>query len=171
MVVPTSKEIKMKPEDLIVTKTDKKGRIIYCNDAFMEFSGYTEEELLGQTHNIIRHPDMPRAVFRLMWDNLQEKNEFFAVIKNMRKEGGFYWTFAHVLPVFDLNNLLIGYMSTRRYPYPEVVEVFQALYQRMIEVESQYSHSHEAMDASNQLLQDLVTEKGGYDEFICDYYK
>ena len=171
MAVSTSKEIKMKPEDLIVTKTDVKGRITYCNDAFMEFSGYGEEELLGQTHNIIRHPDMPRAVFRLMWNKLQEGDEFFGVIKNMRKGGGFYWVFSHVIPVFDLGNLLIGYMSARRYPRPEVVEVFQALYQQMIEVESQYSNSSEAMDASNQLLQDLVAEKGGYDEFICDHYK
>lgn len=171
MVVPTLKELKLKPEDLIITKTDLKGRITYCNDTFMEFSGYAEEELLGQTHNVIRHPDMPKSVFRLMWAHLQEENEFFGIIKNMRKKGGFYWVFAHVAPVFDLDDQLIGYMSARRYPKPEAVDVFQGLYQRMTEVESQYSDSEESMDASSQLLQELVAEKGGYDEYICDYYK
>lgn len=171
MIVPTSRELKLQPEDLIVTKTDITGHIIYCNDAFMEFSGYNEEELLGQSHNIIRHPDMPRTLFRLLWNKLQEENEFFGIIKNMCKDGGFYWTFANISLNFNMDSKLLGYMSTRRYPPPEAVEFFQLLYAKMIDLESQCGNSQEAMDASNQLLQEVVAEKGGYDEFVCDYYK
>ncbi len=172
MVVPTSKEKKLKPDDLIVSKTDKKSRITYCNGAFMEFSGYFEEELLGQSHNLIRHPDMPRAVFRSMWNNLQQGNEFFGFVKNLRKDGGFYWVYANVFLNYDEDNQLKGYMSTRRYPPPEGVEFMKDLYQRMIEIESQYDGSREAMDASTNLLAEAVSIDGeGYDEYVCSYFK
>lgn len=85
MVTPNNKKLQLKENDLIVSKTDVKGHITYCNDTFMEFSGYYEEELIGQPHNIIRHPDMPRAVFRFMWQTLQQENEFFGFVKNLSK--------------------------------------------------------------------------------------
>jgi PAS domain S-box-containing protein len=171
MVVPTSKEVKMKPEDMIVSKTDIKGHITYCNDAFMEFAGYYEEELLGQSHSIIRHPDMPRAVFRLLWNKLHEEEEFFGFIKNMCKDGSFYWTYSNIFLNFGAENELLGYMSVRRYPPVEGVEFFQNLYQKMLEVESQYEGSREGMDASWSLLQEVVSEKGGYDQYVCSYFK
>jgi aerotaxis receptor len=171
MDVPVAKEKKMQLEDLIVSKTDTKGRITYCNDTFMEFAGYWEEDLLGQSHNIIRHPDMPRAVFRLLWQTLQEEKEFFGFIKNKRKNGDFYWTFANVTASFNSDSRVIGYFSLRRYPVPEAIAFFDSLYQRMCEVESQHSSSQQAMDASSQILQQGVAEKGGYNELICSYYK
>jgi PAS domain S-box-containing protein len=171
METPETKELKMKPDDLIVTKTDKKGRIIYCNDTFMEFSGYYEEELLGQPHNVIRHGSMPRAVFRLMWERLKEENEFVGVVKNRRKNDGFYWTFANIMPNFNAENEMVGYMSVRRCPPPEAIAFFDSLYVRMNDVESQFSDSREAMNASTDILMEAVAEKGGYDEFVCSYYK
>jgi len=171
MDVPVAKEKKMQSDDLIVSKTDTKGRITYCNDAFMEFAGYWEEELLGQSHNIIRHPDMPRAVFRLLWQTLQEEKEFFGFIKNKRKNGDFYWTFANVTPSYNSDSKTIGYFSIRRYPAPEAIAFFDPLYQCMCEAESKYSNSQQAMDASSGILQQGVAEKGGYNELICSYYK
>jgi PAS domain S-box-containing protein len=172
MIVPTSKEIKMKPDDFIVSKTDIKGRIVYCNAAFMQFSGYFEEELLGHTHNMIRHPDMPRAVFRLMWNNLLQGDEFFGFIKNLCKNGSFYWTYANVFLNYDADSQLKGYMSTRRYPPAEGVEFIKDLYQQMIEIESQYDGNREAMDASTNLLLETVSIDGeGYDEYVCSYFK
>ncbi len=171
MVVPTSKEKKLQPDDMIVSKTDTKGKIIYCNDAFMKYSGYFEEELMNQSHNLIRHPDMPRSVFRFMWNNLQKEDEFLGFVKNLRKDGGYYWVFANVFLNFDSNNNLLGYMSTRRYPHPEGVEFFQEIYRQMIDIESRYEGSREAMDASLNYLQEAVATKGGYNEFVCSYFK
>lgn len=169
MTQATSKENKMKPEDLIVTKTDTKGRIIYCNDTFMEYSGYYEEELLGQSHNIIRHPDMPHSVFQLMWKYLQAGDEFIGVIKNLCKDGSYYWTHASVMLNYDLNNELVGYMSVRRCPSEQAIDFFSLLYQEMVDVESGCESKRQAMDASYQILQNAVSSKRSYDEFVCSY--
>lgn len=171
MVTPNNKELKMKETDFIVSKTDVKGHITYCNDAFMEFTGIYEEELLGKPHNIIRHPDMPRAIFRLMWQTLAKENEFFGFIKDLRKNGGFYWNFANVTPSFSAESKLHGYFAVRRYPMPDGIEFFQALYQQMCEVESGINNDQEAMDASIKILDDAVQDKGGYNEFICSFYR
>lgn len=171
MVATTSKEIKLKENDLIVSKTDTKGHITYCNDKFMEISGYNEEELLGQPHNIIRHPDMPRAVFRCMWQTLQQENEFFGFVKNRRKNGDFYWVFANVTPSFNAENQIIGYFSVRRYPKPEGIEAVQALYKEMCDIEASITSSKDAMDASIEVLNNAVQDKGGYYEFICSFYR
>ena len=171
MVTPNNKELKMKESDLIVSKTDIKGQITYCNDSFMEFSGIYEEELLDQPHNIIRHPDMPRAIYRLMWQTLEQENEFFGFIKDLRKNGGFYWNFANVTPSFDGESKLRGYFAVRRYPMPDGIEFFQTLYQQMCEVEARIKNEQEAMDASIQILDDAVQDKGGYNEFICSFYR
>lgn len=95
-VEPNSREKVMRENDFIVSKTDLKGRITYGNRIFIEYSGYTEEELLGAPHNIIRHPDMPRGVFKFLWDTLAAEKECFAYVKNMAKDGSYYWVFANV---------------------------------------------------------------------------
>ncbi len=110
-VVPNSRERVMRAEDFIVSKTDLTGRITYGNRIFMEYSGYSERELIGTQHNIIRHPDMPRAVFQLLWDTLAKEQEIFAYVKNMSKDGGFYWVFANVTPSYDQNGNVVGYYS------------------------------------------------------------
>lgn len=97
-VVPTSNEKVMREDDFIVSKTDLQGIITYGNRIFIEFSGYTEAELLGSQHNIIRHPDMPRGVFKFLWDTLHAEKECCAYVKNMAKDGSFYWVFANVTP-------------------------------------------------------------------------
>ena len=171
MIEPTQKERKMKPDDLIVTKTDLKGKIIYCNDAFMEYAGFYEEELLGQPHNIIRHPDMPHSVFRLMWEHLQHGEEFVGFIKNLCKDGGHYWTYASVMLNFDLHDELVGYMSVRRAPPENAIEYFAPLYKEMLEIESKFDGKRQAMDESYQLLQSVASSKGGYDEFVCSYFQ
>jgi PAS domain S-box-containing protein len=90
--------------------------ITYANETFLKIAGYTEDEILGQPHNIIRHPDMPRCVFKLLWDTLEMKHEIFAYVKNMAKNGDFYWVFAHVTPTFNEHGTVIGYHSNRRVP-------------------------------------------------------
>lgn len=165
-VTPTNKERVMREDDFIVSKTDLKGRITYGNRIFIEFSGYTEQELLGSQHNIIRHPDMPRAVFKLLWDRLALKQEVFAYVKNMSKDGGFYWVFAHVTPSFDQNGNVIGYLSVRRKPRPDVIPVVADLYRAMLAEEAR-AGARDAMAVSGNILNQILVEKGvGYDEFI-----
>lgn len=110
-ITPLARERVMREEDFIVSKTDAKGRITYANRIFMEFAGFEEDELLGVQHNIVRHPDMPRAVFKIMWETLQAGNEFFGYVKNMAADGSFYWTFANVTPTLDANGGIAGYYS------------------------------------------------------------
>jgi PAS domain S-box-containing protein len=165
-IVPTDRERVMRKEDFIVSKTDLSGRITYGNRIFIEFSGYTEKELLGAQHNIIRHPDMPRAVFQLLWDTIQAGKEIFAYVKNMSKDGGFYWVFANVTPSYDVNRNLVGYYSVRRKPNPKAIEVVSGLYQVML-AEEQRVGAKDAIATSTQILVDTLTEKGlSYEELI-----
>jgi PAS domain S-box-containing protein len=165
-IKPTNVEKVMREDDFIVSKTDTKGRITYGNRIFIEFSGYSERELLGAQHNIIRHPDMPRAVFKLLWDTIQARQECFAYVKNMAKDGSFYWVLANVTPSFDAAGNLLGYYSVRRKPKADAVKTVSQLYRAMLDAE-QRAGPRDAMAVSGKLLTDLLTEKGAsYDEFI-----
>jgi len=165
-VTPTSVEKVMRADDFIVSKTDTKGRITYGNRIFIEFSGYTEKELLDSQHNIIRHPDMPRGVFKFLWDTIQAKEECNAYVKNMAKDGSFYWVFANVIPDFVREGEVAGYTSVRRKPKAEAVKFMSGVYQTMLEIEKQAGPKN-ACAASLKFLNDLLTEKHvSYNEFI-----
>lgn len=99
-------------EELIVSRTDLKGIITYANDTFAQISGYEVEELIGKPHNIVRHPDMPKVVFKELWENLQTKGKWEGVVKNLRKDNGFYWVFAQVSQVYK-DGKLVEYKSIR----------------------------------------------------------
>ena len=165
-IVPTDKERVMRADDFIVSKTDLTGRITYGNRIFIEFSGYSEEELIGTQHNIIRHPDMPRAVFQLLWDTIEAGNEIFAYVKNMSKDGGYYWVFANATPSYDKHGNMVGYYSVRRKPNPKAVEVVAGLYKVMLEAE-QKAGPKDAIAASTKILLDTLEEKGlTYEQLI-----
>jgi PAS domain S-box-containing protein len=99
-------------DELIVSRTDLKGIISYANETFAEISGYKIEELIGKPHNIVRHPDMPKAIFKELWNDLKIKGSWSGIIKNIRKDQGFYWVYAEVSGVFK-NGVLIEYKSIR----------------------------------------------------------
>jgi PAS domain S-box-containing protein len=165
-IQPTAQERLMREDDFIVSKTDPKGRITYGNRIFIEFSGYTVQELLGAQHNIIRHPDMPRGVFKLLWDTIGARQECFAYVKNMAKDGSFYWVFANVTPDYDPQGNVIGYFSVRRKPKPAAVAVMADVYRAML-VEEQKAGARDACTASLQWLNNVLTQKGtNYEEFI-----
>ncbi|HXU94137.1 MAG TPA: PAS domain-containing protein [Gallionella sp.] len=146
--------------------TDLKGRITYGNRIFIEFSGYSESELLGAQHNIIRHPDMPRAVFKLLWDKIQNREECFAYVKNMAKDGSFYWVFTNVTPTFDPAGNITGYFSVRRKPKLSGVQTASAVYAAMLEAEKKAGPAN-AIAASTKILIDILNEKGlSYDELV-----
>jgi PAS domain S-box-containing protein len=160
--VPNNQEIVMKENDFIVSKTDKTGKITYCNQIFMSMAGYTESELMGKNHNIIRHPDMPKVAFKLAWDLIQNKKEFFGFVKNLTKQGAYYWVFANITPDFDEDNNIIGYTSVRRKPNAKAIETIIPIYQKLIELESQGG-----MKASQTFLENFLHEQNtSYDDLI-----
>lgn len=165
-IQPTTQEKTMREHDFIVSKTDTKGRITYGNETFIEFSGYTEAELLGVQHNIIRHPDMPRGVFKFLWDNVANGREVFAYVKNMAKDGSFYWVFANITPDRDASGRIVGYLSVRRAPKRSALAVVEGLYRQMLEVETK-AGPRDACEASLTLLGRVLDEKGmGYEELV-----
>jgi len=105
-VTPIDHEISFGENEFIVSKTDLKGNITYGNELFIKISGYDEKEFIGAPHSILRHPDMPRAVFALLWKQISKGEEIFAFVKNLAKDGSFYWVKAHATPSFDDNGKL-----------------------------------------------------------------
>ena len=128
----TRREYLMQEGQTLVSTTDLKSRIVYCNPSFVEVSGYEREELLGQPHNMIRHPDMPQEAFRDMWATMQGGHPWSGLVKNRRKNGDHYWVLANVTPVID-GGRITGYMSVRTKPTREQVQAAEALYARMRE--------------------------------------
>lgn len=167
--VPTAVERVMREDDFIVSKTDLTGRIIYGNRIFIEFSGYTERELLGAQHNIIRHPDMPRGVFKLLWDTIQAKEECFAYVKNMAKDGSFYWVYANVTPNYDRDGQVTGYFSVRRKPSAEGVRTLAEIYRAMLDIERK-AGARDACAASLAFLNQQLSNLGKtYAEFVVSF--
>jgi len=116
--------------ELIISRTDLNGIITYANETFCEISGYSEDELVGKSHNVVRHPDMPKATFSDLWDSLQKKKQWIGVVKNLRKDRGFYWVEAIVSGVYK-NRELIGYKSLRTPISYEEKYKYQKLYDKM----------------------------------------
>lgn len=154
--------------ELIVSKTDLQGRILYANRTFMKVGLYEEKELIGAPHSILRHPDMPRCVFKLLWDQIGAGHEIFAYVINRAKNGDHYWVLAHVTPSYDGSGAINGYHSNRRVPDKRVVtEVISPTYKALLDIESQHSNAKDGMMASYNHLLKILKDKGStYDEFI-----
>ncbi len=160
--MPNNREQQMREDDFIVSKTDTKGRITYCNEIFMEMAKLPESELLGKPHKIVRHPDMPKVVFKLLWEKIQSGDEVFAYVKNLAADGSFYWVYANVTPSYDAGQNIIGYYSVRIKPSPKALEVIKPLYEKLRSLENSGG-----IAASEAHLKKLLQEKGvSYDEFI-----
>jgi len=163
--VPTGVERRFDQDELIVTKTDPRGVITYANDVFLRVSAMAESDVVGQPHNVIRHPEMPRAVFHLMWETLTGGDEMFAYVVNLAADGAHYWVLAHITPSVDAAGRVLGYHSNRRVPAPAAVTRVRALYDELLREESRHARPADAVAASRQLL---TARLGGqtYDEFV-----
>jgi aerotaxis receptor len=126
----TQRERTFAAQQRLISTTDAKGVITYCNDEFVEISGFTREELIRAPHNTVRHPDVPSAVFEHMWSTLKQGLPWMGIVKNRCKNGDYYWVNAYVTPIFD-NRQVVGYESVRVLPNAEQVHRAQALYQRL----------------------------------------
>ena len=154
--------------EIIVSKTNLTGHITYANRTFLKIAGYEEKEIMGQPHSIIRHPDMPRCVFKYLWDTLEARKEIFAFVVNRAKCGDHYWVFAHVTPSYDETGKVTGYHSSRRVPDRKIVgETIIPLYKQLLEEEDRHSNRKEGMNKALGMLVDLLQSKGiTYDELI-----
>lgn len=165
-ITPTTIERPMRENDFIVSKTNPKGIITYGNPIFIEFSGYSEAELIGSQHNIIRHPDMPRSAFKLAWDTIQSGKEFFAYVKNMSKDGGYYWVFTHIAPDFGINGDIVGFTSVRRCPKRSALEKIDPVYKKMLQAEKA-AGARDAIGAGTKVLVDIMEQTGmSYEQLI-----
>ncbi len=163
-VKPTNHEKFLSDDEFIVSKTDKHGKILYGNRIFIKISGYEEHELLDQPHSILRHPDMPKCVFKLLWDRLQAKQEIFAYVKNLAKDGSFYWVYANVTVTLNKNGGVVDLHSVRRKPSSKAMEVIPGLYKALLAEENKAG-----MDSATKMLMNILNDKGvSYDDFIFD---
>ena len=159
---PNLQERQFPENEIIVSKTDLKGKILYGNRIFIELSGYTEKELLGKPHNIVRHPDMPKVIFKFLWDSVKNGKEIIAYVKNLSKDGSFYWVKAFVTPSFNGKGEIVGYHSIRLKPTETAKECISALYKELLEVEQR-----EGVEKSQERLEQVLAQKGAsYEEFI-----
>ncbi|OHC66958.1 MAG: hypothetical protein A2045_00945, partial [Rhodocyclales bacterium GWA2_65_20] len=156
----TQNEVFLKDDTLIVSKTDLKGQITYVNKGFLEISGYTEEELMGQSHNIVRHPDMPVEAFADLWKVLKEGRPWVGYVKNRCKNGDFYWVEAHAAPIWE-GTQVTGYMSVRYKPPRDKVEAAEGAYRLFREKKAGGIEIREGWVASTGLFSRLYRVLAG----------
>ena len=163
----TRNEKRLNENDFIVSKTDTKGKIIYCNEIFSKMAGYDASDLIGANHNIIRHPDMPRIAFKILWDLIKANKEFFGFVKNLSKDGSYYWVLAYITADTDARGNIISYTSVRRKPPQSAIDAIAPIYKLLVDAERRGG-----MDASEKLLNDYLTEnKTTYDELVLTLQK
>lgn len=164
-ITPIDEKIELDPSKYIVSRTDTKGVITYGNDYFVEISGYTKAELIGAPHNIIRHPDMPKVLFKMMWERIKQGHNIMAVVKNMAKDGRYYW----VITDFESKNdpksgEIVGYTAYRKAAPVQVIEKIEPIYNKLLEIEKTKS-----VEAAEMYLQGYLDELGmSYDAFVND---
>ena len=155
-------EKRLEVDDFIVSKTDANGKIIYGNRTFINMSGYEERELLGAPHSILRHPDMPKIVFKLLWERIKNKQEIFAYVKNLCKDGSYYWVFANSTVTVDTNGRIRDFHSVRRKPSTKAMNIIPTLYASLLQAER-----NGGLEASKRLLDTTLNEQGvDYDTFV-----
>lgn len=137
----SSREMMISPREipypegrLIISRTDLDGCLTHANDAFVELSGYTREELIGQPHSILRHPDMPRAAFKDLWATVSAGRKWHGYVKNLCKDGSFYWVYATAMPNVR-GGRIVGYTSVRRKPSRSKIAAITATYQEWLAAE------------------------------------
>ena len=165
-IQPSGVERFFDEDEIIVSKTDTNGLITYANDVFIRVSGWTEAELIGAPHSIIRHPDMPRCVFKLLWDTIGAGSEIFAYVVNMAKNGDHYWVLAHVTPTFGPDGRITGYHSNRRTPRREAGKEIEPIYRTLLAEEAKHAGKLDQVEASTRLLLSVLASVNmKYDEF------
>lgn len=119
----------------LISETDTKGIITFINRKFTEMTGYSKEEAIGQPHSLLRHPDMPKAAFEQMWKIIKEGKNWEGYVKNLRKDGKYYWVIVNIIPKLDENGTMIGYIASRKMPDRSLLKTVELQYQKMLQEE------------------------------------
>ena len=119
----------------LISETDTKGIITFVNRKFVEMSGYAKHEAVGMPHSLLRHPDMPKAAFAEMWKVIQSGKIWEGYVKNLRKDGKYYWVIVHIVPKFDDDGNIIGYIASRKVPDRARIKQIEQKYKEMLEKE------------------------------------
>jgi len=161
-------EIKWDKNKTIISKTDPSGTILYMNDAFEEASEYNKIELIGEPHNVIRHPDMPKVVFKTLWKNLKEGVNFHAIVKNLTRSGRYYWVITDFDVDKDEKGKVIGYTGRRKAVPNSVIKKIESLYKTLLEIENIKGEK-----ASELYFEAYLREEIGknYDDFVVDLFE
>ena len=161
---PVDSMIEMDPKEYIVSITDEKGFITYANDYFVDISWYKKEELIGSPHNILRHPDMPKAAFKLVWDNIKQGNSIFALVKNLAKDGKYYWVVSEIEPLRNSKTGVIdSYIAYRKAASQKMIDSIEPIYKEMLEIEKTAA----GVEGSTQYLLDILEKNNTtYPKFI-----
>lgn len=154
-ITPTDVEHEVRKIDIVASKGDAQGNITYANPIFWRLSGYSQGDLLDKPHSILRHPDMPRIIFKFLWDNITAGKDVKAFVKNLSKDGGFYWVFAHIKVATNPDGSFRNYTSTRREMSSGARLVIEPLYKQLLEAEQSGG-----MEASLQLLEEYLQSNG-----------
>lgn len=158
------REIKLDPSRTIMSKTDPRGIIEFANDYFMEICGYEEYELMGQPHNIIRHPDMPKIVFKLMWNRLNKGGNIHALVKNLAKDGRYYWVLTNFETKYDDEGIIVSHYARRKAAPGNAIYQVEKLYKTLRSIEKTQN-----MEVAERYFFGMLEEKGlTYDEFILN---
>ncbi len=164
---PIDEKMELDPERYFISSTDLQGIITSVNVYFSKISGYSEKELIGSPHNIVRHPDMPRIIFKIMWDRIQTGKNMCAVIKNLAKNGKYYWVVTDFEILKDNSGESIGYRAFRRAAKDETIKTVEPIYNRLLEAEKEGG-----ILASKDELDKILKEKNmSYDDFINNEIK
>jgi PAS domain S-box-containing protein len=166
-VALTGVERTFAPSDIIVSKTDPKGVITYANKIFLDVAQLTERQAIGAPHSVVRHPDMPRAVFALLWSRLQAGQEIFAYVLNMASSGDHYWVHAHVTPSFGADGQIVGYHSNRRVPDRSAVDAVAPVYRELKAIEDRAANRADGLKNSVERLNAILADAGvSYDQYV-----
>lgn len=159
------KEVSWDKTQVIMSKTNAFGIIEYANEVFVDVSGYEDYELMGQPHNIIRHPDMPKVIFKVLWENLKNGKNFHAIVKNLAKSGRFYWVITDFEISRDENDVIVNYFGRRQAVPQEVIALhIEPLYKKLLQIEAA-----SGMEFSEKYLIGFLEEKKkSYVEYIKD---
>lgn len=161
-IVPKNKEISLSPNEKMYSLTSKNGIIIDCNEYFQEITGWTDDEIIGKSHKVMRHPDMPKAIFKYIWTRIHNENSFFAVIKNLSKNGYYFWAMTYFEPIYKKNKL-IGYQAFRKPISDDSKNKVSAIYDKLWEIEDETENENVSLEF---FMNYLEQKQLSYDDWV-----
>jgi PAS domain S-box-containing protein len=161
------KEVSISSKDILITRTDHAGVMNYGNDSFLRISGYSKDEVIGSKHNLVRHPDMPKVIFHLMWKSIKKRKNITAIIKNLTKDGSYYWVITDFKTQEDYSGAIQNHIAYRRAVPRSALEVIEPFYDTLLRIETDHG-----MNASLIYLKRYFQERDvTYNEFVAELLK